>query len=142
MRHAVIDVKNARHLLIEVVFTEFQLRPLPENMPKQSIILEFKKEVGERILFFDTHTYPVKQVEADRSIESYKDLKEFKVLLKDFLGRYQEESVPNQVKLIHNIDAKEIEKQKHEFEKLPLASKWFRKLTGKGWNIQNYQVRI
>ena len=74
----------------------------------------------------------LKKLMTDKNIECYKDLKEFKILLKDFFGRYQEESVPNQVKLIHNVDAKEIEKQKNKFNELPLASKWFRKMIGKG----------
>jgi len=123
-------------------FHKFELRPLPANADKQSIINQFKEETAENVLYLDTNTYPVTQVEDDKSMASYKNLKEFKFLLKDFLGRYQEESVPNQVKLIHNIDPKEIEKEKNEFERLPLAAKWFRKITGKGWNIYNYQVKI
>jgi hypothetical protein len=123
-------------------FNQFQLRAIPANTDKASIIAQFKEEAGENVLYLDSNKYLVKQVDDDKSIECYKNLKEFKLLLKDFLGRYQEESVPNQVKLIHNIDAKEIEKRKIEFERLPLASKWFRKIIGKGWNIYNYQVRI
>lgn len=123
-------------------FHRFELRPLPANTDKQTIIDQFKKETGEEVLHFDTNTYPVKQVDDDKSFASYENLKEFKLLLKDFLGRYQEESVPNQVKLIHNLDAREIEKQKNEFERLPLASKWIRRIAGKGWNIHNYQVKI
>jgi len=123
-------------------FNRFELRPISANADKQAIVSEFKNEAGENVLFLDSNTYPVKQVDDDKSIVRYNNLKEFKILLKDFLGRYQEESVPNQVKLIHNIDAKEIEKQKKEFESLPLTSKWFRKIIGKGWDIHNYQVRI
>ena len=123
-------------------FNQFELRPLPEKADKQLIITEFKKETGENVLYLDSNAYPVKQVDDNKSIECYGNLKEFKILLKDFFGRYQEESVPNQLKLIHNIDAKEIEKQKNNFERLPLASKWFRKIIGKGWSISNYMVRI
>src|SRR4029079_2511496 len=117
------------------LFNQFELRSVPENADKQSIISEFKKDGGENILYLDSNAYPVKQVDDDKSIERYKNLKEFKYLLRDFFGRYQEESVPNQVKLIHNVDAKEIEKQKNNFERLPLTSKWFRKIIGKGWSI-------
>ena len=123
-------------------FNRFELRSIPPNADKQMIIEEFRKEVGENVLYLDCNTYPVKQVDDDKSIECYKNLKEFKILLKHFFGRYQEESVPNQVKLIHNIDAKKIEKEKNSFENLPLTSKWFRKLVGKGWDISNYMVRI
>jgi hypothetical protein len=123
-------------------FNRFELRPVPEKSNKEFILSEFKKEEGETVLHLNSNMYPVKQVDDNKSIECYKNLKEFKILLKDFLGRYQEESVPNQVKLIHNIDAKKIEKQKIEFENLPFASKWFRKIIGKGWSISNYHVRI
>jgi len=123
-------------------FSQFELRPIPREATKQSIVSDFKKDAGENILHFEPDTYPVKEVEDEKSVACYKDLKEFKILLKDFFGRYQEESVPNQVKLIHNVDAKEIEKQKNSFERLPLASKWFRKFVGKGWNISDYMVRI
>lgn len=123
-------------------FSGFTLRPIPEGMDKQSILSQFKNENGENVLHFNSNTYPVKEVEADKSIECYQDLKEFKILLRDFFGRYQEESVPNQVKLIHNVDAKEIEKQKKKFNDLPVTSKWFRRITGKGWNISNYIVKI
>jgi hypothetical protein len=122
-------------------FNRFELRSIPPNSDRQTIILEFKKE-AHNVMFLDSNSYPVKQVDDSKSIECYKNLKEFKILLKDFFGRYQEESVPNQVKLIHNIDAKKIEKEKNSFENLPLTSKWFRKLVGRGWDISNYMVRI
>ena len=123
-------------------FNRFELRSLPANADTQNIISDFKKEAGNSVLYLDSNTYPVKQVEDVSGMESFKNLKEFGILLKDFFGRYQEESVPNQVKLIHNVNAKEIEKQKNSFEKLPLASKWMKKIVGKGWNISNYMIRI
>jgi len=131
-------------------FDQFELRPVPNDSTKESIVKEFTQNDG-RVLYLDADTYPVKKLDEsflqdaktfDSNTECYKNLKEFKVLLKDFFGRYQEESIPNQVKLIHNIDAKKIEKQKKEFESLPLPAKWFRKIIGKGWNISNYQIRI
>lgn len=142
--HSLVIYTNYPDLLeaYGTFFNHFELRPLSQNVNKPVILSEFKEEVGEPVLHLDSHSYPVKEVDDEKSIKSYQDLKEFRILLKDFLGRYQEESVPNQVKLIHNIDAKEIEKQKIEFERLPLASKWLRKLMGKGWNISNYLVRI
>ncbi|HTM94042.1 MAG TPA: hypothetical protein VL095_16590 [Flavisolibacter sp.] len=123
-------------------FNQFQFRPLPANADKRSIVEQFKKEAGGDVFYFDSNTYPVRQIDDEKSIQSYKDLKEFKVLLKDFFGRYQEESVPNQVKLIHNVDAKEIEIQKKKFDDLPITSKWLRKIMGRGWNIYKYQVKI
>ncbi len=142
--HSLVICTNYPDLLeaYGTFFNHFELRPLPQNANKRFILSEFEKEVGESVLYFDSHSYPVKEVDDEKSIRSYQNLKEFRILLKDFLGRYQEESVPNQVKLIHSIDAKEIEKQKIEFERLPLHSKWLRKLMGKGWSISNYLVRI
>jgi len=124
-------------------FNQFDLRPIPENRNKQSILSEFKQESGEKVLYFNSNEYPVKEVDdKTKGVESYKGLQEFKILLKDFFGRYQEESVPNQVKLLRNINAKDIEREKNKFENLPLASKLFRKMIGKGWHISNYLVRI
>ena len=124
-------------------FNQFELRPIPENKDKQVIISEFKQDAAKNVLYFNPDEYPVKEVDDQiKSVESYKGLQEFKILLKDFFGRYQEESIPNQVKLIRNINAKEIETEKNKFESLPLAAKLFRKMIGKGWNISNYLVRI
>ena len=124
-------------------FNQFELRPISEKMDKQSIISEFKQNDAKNILYFNSDEYPVKQVDDQtKNVESYKGFQEFKILLKDFFGRYQEESIPNQVKLIRNINAKQIETEKNKFESLPLASKLFRKMIGKGWNISNYLVRI
>lgn len=123
-------------------FNRFELRSIPEKTDRQSIISNFKNEAGENVLYFNSNEYPVKEIESNTSFESHKGLQEFKILLKDFFGRYQEESVPNQVKLIRNVNAKQIEKEKNKFESLPLASKWLKKIVGKGWHISNYLVRI
>lgn len=142
--HSLIVYTNHPELLEAYgsFFNHFELRPIEQGKDKESIVSEIKEEAGENLLYFDSNTYPVTKIDGDRSIQCYNNLKEFAALLKDFFGRYQEESIPNQVKLIHNIDAKTIEDQKRAFERLPLASKWYKKLTGKGWNISNYQVRI
>jgi hypothetical protein len=79
---------------------------------------------------------------AENFISRYGDLKEFRLLLKDFFKRYHEESIPNQVKLIHSIDAKQIEDQKKRFRKLPFYQRLLRKMAGKAWNISDYAVKI
>ncbi|MGZ3937305.1 MAG: hypothetical protein ACXVLT_01035 [Flavisolibacter sp.] len=142
--HSLVLYTNFPHLLeaYGTFFNRFQLRPIPANMDKQSIISEFEKEAGGNVLYFTSNEYPVTDVNSLESVQSYKGLQEFRVLLKDFFKRYQEESVPNQVKLIRNVDPKRIEKEKKRFETLPLASKWFKKIMGKGWNISNYLVRV
>jgi hypothetical protein len=78
----------------------------------------------------------------DSFIAQYQDLKEFRLLLRNFFGRYQEESIPNQVKLIHHTDAAEIQTQKRKFQQLPLYVRLLRKMVGKGWSISNYSRRI
>jgi hypothetical protein len=75
-------------------------------------------------------------------IARYDNLKEFRSLLRDFFKRYQEESVPNQVKLVHSIDAKQIEEQKNRFLRLPLYQRLLRKIAGKGWNIADYGAKL
>src|SRR4029079_7655866 len=119
--HSLIVYTNYPDLLdaYGTFFNQFELRPIPENMSKQSIISEFKKNDAKNILYFNSDEYPVKEVDDQtKNVESYKGLQEFKILLKDFFGRYQEESIPNQVKLIRNINAKEIETEKNKFESL------------------------
>jgi hypothetical protein len=130
-------------------FNEFELRPIPPNEDRESILQQVKASSTGPVHFLESNTYPVKKLEtnasgtvADGAIQCYNDLREFRILLKDFFGRYQEESVPNQVKLLHNIDAKKIEEHKKQFERLPLTSRWFKKLMGKGWSINNYQRKI
>ena len=68
-------------------------------------------------------------------IEQYHELKEFRTLLRDFFKRYQEESIPNQVKLMHSINARQIQDQKNKFKKLPLLTRMLRTIRGKGWDI-------
>jgi hypothetical protein len=123
-------------------FNRFELRPIPVNSNKEEILSESKNQNAENFLYFESNSYPIKEVDDSKSIEHYKGLQEFKILLRDFFGRYQEESVANQMKLMRNINAKEIEKEKTRFENLPITSKWFRKIIGKGWHISNYLVRI
>lgn len=125
-------------------FSDYELKPLPATADKKAIVREFTQEQDGKVLYMDSNSYPVNKLDEqpDRNIKCYKELKEFKFLLKDFFGRYQEESVPNQVKLMHHVDAKEIEREKREFERLPLAAKWLRKFMGKGWSIGNYQIKI
>jgi hypothetical protein len=72
----------------------------------------------------------------------YDPSQEFSRLLQYFFKRYQEESVPNQVKLIHHIDARTIEREKKQYDQLPFYLKWIKKLTGKNWNIANYKKKI
>ena len=75
-------------------------------------------------------------------IAHYSDLKEFNTFLLYFFKRYQEESVPNQVKLIHHIDAVSIQKKRDAFNQLPFYIRWIRKAMGKGWSIGAHTQRV
>ena len=125
-------------------FSDYELRPLSPVADKKAIVKQFTQETEGQVLYMDANSYPVNKLEEEpnRNIRNYEDLKEFKILLKDFFGRYQEESVPNQVKLIHNVDAKKIEKDKKEFERLPVFAQWLKRLSGNAWSISKYQVKV
>jgi hypothetical protein len=79
---------------------------------------------------------------ADHAIAQYDDLKEFRDLLRKFFSKYQEESVPNQVKLASHTDAALIQQQKKEFNELPMLQKLMKRISGKHWNIRQYEKKI
>ncbi len=76
------------------------------------------------------------------AIEVFENLAEFRVLLRRFFSKFQEESVPNQVKLMHPIDARGIEQQKQRFQQLPFFTRWARKVLGTGWAIEQYTKKF
>ena len=92
---------------------------------------------------FDTGINGLKNVKSTEGVfANYEDLKEFNILLRKFFHKYQEESIPNQVKLMHHINAKQIQDQKKQFQKLPVYIRWIRKMMGTGWNISSYTKKI
>jgi len=72
----------------------------------------------------------------------YWNLKEFRKFLNHFFKIYEEESIPNLVKLAHPIDAAAIQKEKETFDALPVHKKWIAMLTGKKWNIDTYIKKL
>ena len=66
-------------------------------------------------------------------ISHYRDFPEFNQLLREFFERYQEESIPNLIKLIAPIDPNRLKAQKAAFDRLPFYVRWARQLMGKGW---------
>src|SRR5579875_3401465 len=58
-------------------FNQFELKAIPSNKKKEDIVSEFKNEMGANVLFYDSMTYPVKEINSDTSVECYKNLKEF-----------------------------------------------------------------
>ena len=80
--------------------------------------------------------------ELDNFIAQYSNIREFNSFLQYFFRRYQEESVPNQVKLIHNVDALSIQQKRDAFKQLPFYVRWIRKALGKGWSISAHTQRV
>ena len=75
-------------------------------------------------------------------IAHYTNLREFNSLLNYFFKRYQEESVANQVKLIHHVDAVAIQQKRDAFKQLPFYVRWIRKALGRGWSISGHTQKI
>ena len=74
-------------------------------------------------------------------IFDYSQFKEFSQLLQHFFTKNEEESIPNQVKMLHHIDAAAMQQQKEQFQQLPVLKKWMHTLTGKQWSIKKYESK-
>ena len=74
-------------------------------------------------------------------IFDYSGFGEFNQLLETFFRKNEEESIPNQVKLLHHIDAAAIQQQKEAYQQQPLFKKWLQFLAGKKWSIKQYENR-
>jgi hypothetical protein len=72
----------------------------------------------------------------------YFELTEFRLLLRTFFSKNEEESIPNLVKLSSHLDAAAIKKEKAIHKELPLLKRWWKELTGKGWSIRKYERKI
>lgn len=75
-------------------------------------------------------------------IMHYPDFKEFNFLLRYFFKRYQEESIPNQVKLAASLNANEILERRNAFKKLPLYSRLIKTISGKGWGMKEVMRKL
>ena len=78
---------------------------------------------------------------AEEYIAHYYPYPEFDAWLRYFFKRYQEESVPNQVKLLQHIDARTIASDRNRFLKQPVYTRILQRLTGKAWNLSRYTSR-
>jgi hypothetical protein len=79
---------------------------------------------------------------AAKYIYTYSNLPEFSQLLEAFFRKNDEESIPNQVKLVHHIDAAAILQQKEAYSRQPLFKKWLQLISGKRWTIRQYENRF
>lgn len=101
-----------------------------QSAPANGLALDyaFTKQLGEQ----------GKIKSAARYLFDYGGFKEFDQLLQAFFKKSEEESIPNQVKLLHHIDAAAIQQQKAAYQEQPALKKWLLTLTGKRWSIQSY----
>lgn len=78
---------------------------------------------------------------AAKYIFDYGNLKEFSQLLETFFAKAEEESIPNQVKLVHHLDAATVQQQKEAYQQQPLFKKWLQIITGKRWSVKQYEKK-
>lgn len=79
---------------------------------------------------------------AAKYVFDYGTFNEFGQLLETFFAKNEEESIPNQVKAAHHLDAAAIQKQKETFQQQPLFKKWLQIISGKRWSIQQYASKL
>lgn len=79
---------------------------------------------------------------ANSSVVHYWNLKEFRKYLNVFFKKNEEESIPNLVKAVHGIDAADIQKQKEDYEALPLHKRWMLQLQGRHWHIDKHIKKL
>ena len=107
-----------------------------------TVYQQFPKHIAEQFAFSYCFQKAGKVTSAGDQIFHYWNLKEFRQLLRQFFVKNEEESIPNLVKLVHNLDAAAIQKSKMQFEQLPFYKKWMQFLFGKRWNIKQYENKI
>ncbi|ANE52619.1 hypothetical protein [Flavisolibacter tropicus] len=76
------------------------------------------------------------------SFATYQTSTAFKELLPVFFQRNAEESIPNLVKLVHHLDAQQIQEEEERYHQQAFYKKWMDKFTGKGWSIERYKKRF
>jgi hypothetical protein len=76
------------------------------------------------------------------SFASYQASTAFKELLPAFFQRNAEESIPNLMKLIHHLDAQQIQQEEEQYKQQAFYKRWLDKFTGKGWSIERYKKKF
>lgn len=70
------------------------------------------------------------------ALATYQDIPPFAELVEAFLRKYQEESIPNQVKRVHGLPIDRIREESRRFSGLPLHQRWLRRLMGREWSVR------
>jgi hypothetical protein len=103
----------------------------------------FRKDIAEDLAistYLDKYDQPI--FDAEQFIGSYCYFHDFKKILQVFFQRNEEESIPNLVKRVHHLDAKNIEAEKKEFDRQSFVKKIVSALTGKAWSVRQYQNKF
>lgn len=117
------------------------------NSRKSDLILKLREAENAQpglaadALFTKTFGAAGKIKIAAKYIFSYSELPEFGALLETFFKKTEEESIPNQVKLAHHLDAAAVQKQKEAYRQQPLFKRWLQIITGKRWSVTQYEKR-
>lgn len=94
------------------------IRPLPDEYPVGPV----------DALFSGAPSAPV--------LATYRDIPHFPELLEALLRKYQEESIPNQVKRVHALPIARIREESRRYAGLPLPQRWLRRLMGREWSVR------
>ena len=76
------------------------------------------------------------------SFATYQSSAAFKELLPVFFQRNAEESIPNLVKLVHHLNAQQIQQEEEQYQQQAFYKKWLDKFTGKGWSTERYKKKF
>ena len=123
---AVIGLTDAYKELVEK-----QAQEETANQERPDLNYRYTKAFGEAGKIKSAASY----------IFDYSGFEEFNQLLETFFRKNDEESIPNQVKLLHHIDAAAIQQQKEAYQQQPLFKKWLQVLAGKKWSVKQYENR-
>ncbi len=107
-----------------------------------AVYSKFKKHIAEQFAFCYCFQKMGNVTSSKNEIVHYWNLKEFSFLLKVYFDRNEEESIPNLVKLLPDIDPASIQVQKLTYQKLPLLKKWMYAVRGKKWSIKTFENKI
>jgi hypothetical protein len=106
------------------------------------IYKQFPKPVVEAFAFSYCLQKAGEVKTCNEQIPYYGSLKEFRQLLQLFFKKNEEESIPNLIKLLNVVDVATIQKHKISYESLPFYKKWLQIITGKSWNIKQYEKKF
>lgn len=107
-----------------------------------NIYEKFPKHIAEQFAFSYCLQKSGAIKTADNFIAHYWNLKEFRQLLATFFSVNAEKSIPALVKKVHHLNAISIMRQKMVFQQLPAWRRFYKKLTGSGWRITEYEKKL